>query len=174
MLSGVSTGFSDSSEGSFLVSGGGESCKPSGVSSTSFSGSFPSCFSSVCWRSESSGVRTGIFFFIALIFLSPFAFSSFSPFTFCPPSKIIHKNPTHRPKLHSCLKLINSQNCSIVLQFRQPCPRATTFPVFSFSSLPSSSRNLAFGSSGKCGITSRTAMSAPGSSLYGCPWIHLT
>lgn len=100
-------------------------------------------------------------FLRGLILLSTFAFPS--------PSRTTHKNPTHLPRLHSCRKLISSQNCSIVRTFFQPWP---LFALSLASSLPSSSKNLAFGSSGKCGITSRTVISASASSLYGWPFTH--
>ena len=71
--------------------------------------------------------------------------------------------PTIRPEEHSCLKAINSQNWSSVLTlFQCPLllegvPPSTTMASVprSGSSSSSSSRNLAFGSSGKCGTRQR-------------------
>lgn len=74
-----------------------------------------------------------------------------------------HMKPTILPDEHSCLKAMNSQNWSSVLTlFHCPLlldgvpPSATILSVpRSGSSSSNSSRNLALGSSGKCGIRHR-------------------
>jgi len=90
-----------------------------------------------------------------------------------------HRNPTSLPEEHSCLNAISSQNCSSVLMLFH-CPLLCRFEGLfwlaweSGSSASNSSRNLALGSSGKCGIKHRGGTLAFVASCgSGCELIHI-